>query len=158
MPMLKWLWLSTLVFVLDQASKVWVVENFDLYESIKLLPSLNLTYVHNTGAAFSFLSSAGGWQRWFFVAVTLVAVTILIIWLMRLKLHERWTAVTLTLILGGALGNLFDRIAYAYVIDFVDVYYGTWHWPVFNVADAAISVGVGMMLIDTFWNQNTEDS
>ncbi|MEW4981928.1 MAG: signal peptidase II [Cycloclasticus sp.] len=148
--MLKWLWLSLVVIVFDQASKFWVVSHFELYESLRLLPSLNLTYVRNTGAAFSFLSSAGGWQRWFFVVIALVATLVLSIWLARLKSSERWMAVTLSLILGGAVGNLYDRISYAYVIDFIDVYYKTWHWPVFNVADSAISVGVVMMLIDIF--------
>jgi len=156
--MLKWLWLSLLVFVSDQLSKFWVVDNFDLYESVALMPQLNFTYVHNTGAAFSFLSSAGGWQRWFFVVVALVASITLIVWLARLKASERWMAVTLSLILGGALGNLFDRIAYAYVIDFIDVYYQAWHWPIFNIADCAISVGVVMMLIDTFRTTTVSDS
>jgi len=150
MAMLKWLSLSLLVLVLDQLSKLWVVANFDLYESIQLIPQLNFTYVHNTGAAFSFLSSAGGWQRWFFVGIALVASISLSVWLTRLKPSERWMAVTLSLILGGAIGNVLDRIAYGYVIDFIDVYYQAWHWPVFNIADCAISVGVLMMLIDTF--------
>ncbi|PCI18499.1 MAG: signal peptidase II [Piscirickettsiaceae bacterium] len=148
--MLKWLWLSLLVFVLDQASKLWVVKHFELYESVQLLPSLNFTYVHNMGAAFSFLSSAGGWQRWFFVVIALIATTVLVIWLKRLKAEERWMAVTISIVLGGAIGNLYDRISYGYVIDFIDVYYGTYHWPVFNIADSAISVGVVMMLLDAF--------
>ena len=156
--MLKWLSLSLLVLVLDQLSKLWVVANFDLYESIQLIPQLNFTYVHNTGAAFSFLSSAGGWQRWFFVGIALVASISLSVWLARLKPSERWMAVTLSLILGGAIGNVLDRIAYGYVIDFIDVYYQTWHWPVFNIADCAISVGVLMMLIDTFRPQATTRS
>ena len=156
--MLKWLWLSLVLFAGDQASKLWVVANFDLYESKALLPSLNFTYVHNTGAAFSFLSSAGGWQRWFFVGIALVASITLIIWLSRLKLSERWMAVTLSLILGGAIGNLFDRISYGYVIDFIDVYYQAWHWPVFNIADCAIFIGVVMMLFDTFFGQTDSGS
>lgn len=154
--MLKWLWLSLVVVGLDQVSKLWVVSNFRLYESIQLLPSLNLTYVHNTGAAFSFLSTAGGWQRWFFVGIALVATIVLTIWLARLKSNERWMAATLSLILGGAIGNLYDRIAYAYVIDFIDVYYETWHWPVFNVADSAISIGVVMMLVDIVWSNDSK--
>lgn len=156
--MLKWLWLSLVLFAGDQASKLWVVANFDLYESKALLPSLNFTYVHNTGAAFSFLSSAGGWQRWFFVGIALVASITLTIWLSRLKSSERWMAVTLSLILGGAIGNLFDRISYGYVIDFIDVYYQAWHWPVFNIADCAISIGVVMMLFDTFFGQTDPNS
>ena len=156
--MMKWLWLSLLVVGLDQASKLWVVSNFSLYESISLLPSVNFTYVHNTGAAFSFLSTAGGWQRWFFVAIALLATIVLTVWLSRLKQTERWMAVTLSLILGGAVGNLIDRIAYSYVIDFIDVYYQSWHWPVFNIADCAISVGVMMMLIDIFRTQPENES
>jgi len=156
--MLKWLWFSLAVFTLDQATKLWVVANFDLYDSIQIVPQLNITYVHNKGAAFSFLSSAGGWQRWFFVGVTLIASTILTVWLARLKASEEWMAVTLSLILGGAIGNLFDRISYGYVIDFVDVYYGASHWPVFNIADCAISIGVVMMLIDTFRAEPTNNS
>lgn len=148
--MLKWLWLSALVLVLDQASKQWVAKNFELYESIDLLPSLNFTYVHNMGAAFSFLSSAGGWQRWFFVAIAVIATSVLVIWLRRLETTEKWMAVTISLVLGGAAGNLYDRISYGYVIDFIDVYYETYHWPIFNFADSAISVGVAMMLIDVF--------
>jgi len=154
--MFKWLWLSLLVFVLDQASKLWVVSNFELYESIQLFPSLNFTYVHNLGAAFSFLSSAGGWQRWFFVGVALIATTVLLIWLKKLKPTERWMAVTISLVLGGAIGNLYDRISYGYVIDFIDVYYKTHHWPVFNIADSAISLGVVMMLIDAFKGESSK--
>jgi len=151
--MLKWLGLSLVVFLLDQFSKWWVVKEFQLYESIQLIPSLNFTYVHNTGAAFSFLSSAGGWQRWFFVVASLIAIVFLLFWLKRLLVSERWLAITLSLILGGAVGNLFDRIAYGYVVDFIDVYYQSWHWPVFNLADSAISVGVVMLLVDTFRGQ-----
>jgi len=154
--MLKWLGLSLLIIVLDQASKLWVVANFDLYESIALLPGVNFTYVHNTGAAFSFLSSAGGWQRWFFVGIALVATVVLLVWLWKLKTSERWMAATLSLILGGAIGNLYDRIAYSYVIDFIDVYYDSHHWPVFNIADSAISIGVVMMLIDTFRGEESK--
>lgn len=149
-PMLKWLWLSALIVVLDQVTKFWVVANFELYESIALFSSVNLTYVHNTGAAFSFLSSAAGWQRWFLAAIAVIATVVLTVWLSRLKHNERWMAITLSLILGGAVGNLYDRMSYGYVIDFIDVFYKTWHWPVFNVADSAISVGVVMMLIDAF--------
>jgi len=154
--MLKWLGLSLVVFVLDQVSKHWVITYFSLYESVEIMPSVNLTYVHNMGAAFSFLSSAGGWQRWFFVVIAVIATTVLMIWLSRLKPSERWMAVTLSLILGGAVGNLYDRISYGYVVDFIDVYYGSYHWPVFNVADSAISIGVVMMLIDIFRGEDSK--
>lgn len=148
--MLKWLWLSLLAIVLDQASK-WVVNgSMQLHESIPLLPFFNLTYVHNTGAAFSFLSDAGGWQRWFFAALALIISAVLSVWLARLQKHETLLALALSLVLGGAVGNLIDRLAYGYVIDFLDVYYNDWHWPAFNIADSAITVGVALMLMESF--------
>jgi len=148
--MLKWLWLSLITLVLDQWSKIAIDGSMRLYESIALIPGFNLTYVHNTGAAFSFLSEAGGWQRWFFAAMALIISVILTIWLYRLKRHETLLAVALALVLGGAIGNLIDRLAYGYVIDFLDVYYQSWHWPAFNVADMAISLGVFLMLLENF--------
>ena len=148
--MLKWLWLSTLVLVLDQASKLAIDSHMQLFESIGLLPSFNLTYVHNTGAAFSFLSQAGGWQRWLFAALAIVISSIIAIWLARLSRQQTWLAAALALILGGAIGNLIDRLLYGYVIDFLDVYYQNWHWPAFNIADSAICVGVALMLLDSF--------
>jgi len=148
--MLKWLWLSLITLVLDQWSKLAIHGSMRLYESIALIPGFNLTYVHNTGAAFSFLSEAGGWQRWFFAAMALIISAILTVWLYRLKKYETLLAVALALVLGGAIGNLIDRLAYGYVIDFLDVYYRSWHWPAFNVADMAISVGVFLMLLENF--------
>jgi signal peptidase II len=156
--MLKWLWLSLLVLVLDQASKLWVVANFDLYESIGILPFINFTYVHNEGAAFSFLSSAGGWQRWLFVVIALVATVVLVIWLRKLEPSDKWMAITISLVLGGAIGNLYDRVSYGYVIDFIDVYYQVHHWPVFNIADSAVFVGVVMMLVDAFKSDKSTDT
>jgi len=148
--MLKWLWLSLLAVILDQASKLAIAGTMQLYESIEIIPFFKLTYVHNTGAAFSFLSEAGGWQRWFFAVLALVISVAIAVWLTRLKEHETLLAVALALILGGAVGNLIDRLAYGYVIDFLDVYYGTWHWPAFNIADSAITVGVMLMLAESF--------
>lgn len=148
--MLKRLWLSLLTIVLDQASKIAVDRSMHLYESIPLVPYFNLTYVHNTGAAFSFLSEAGGWQRWFFAGLALVISAVLGVWLTKLQKHETLLAAALALILGGAVGNLIDRLAYGYVIDFLDVYYGDWHWPAFNIADSAITLGVILMLADSF--------
>jgi len=150
MSMLKWLWLSLLALVLDQGSKLLVDNTMQLYQSIPLLPFFKLTYVHNTGAAFSFLSEAGGWQRWFFAGLALVISVIIAVWLSRLEKYETLLAVSLSLILGGAVGNLIDRLAYGYVIDFLDVYYGTWHWPAFNIADSAITLGVALMLLESF--------
>ena len=150
-PMLKWLWLAFLSLGLDQASKIAIDKTFQLYESIAIIPSFfNLTYVHNTGAAFSFLSEAGGWQRWFFATLAIIMSVIMTIWLTKLKENETLLAVALSLILGGAIGNLIDRLFYGYVIDFLDVYYGTYHWPAFNIADSAITIGVALMLVDSF--------
>jgi signal peptidase II len=148
--MLKWLWLSLLALILDQASKLAVDGAMQLYQSIRIMPYFNLTYVHNTGAAFSFLSEAGGWQRWFFAGLALVISVVIAFWLARLKRHETLLAVALALILGGAIGNLIDRLMYGYVIDFLDVYYQDWHWPAFNIADSAITLGVILMLAESF--------
>lgn len=148
--MLKWLWLSFVVLVLDQITKLAVAANMQLYQSIQVLPFFNLTYVHNTGAAFSFLSEAGGWQRWFFAVLAFVISVVIAVWLARLKRHETLLAVSLALVLGGAVGNLIDRLAYGYVIDFLDVYYRDWHWPAFNIADSAITIGVALMLAESF--------
>ena len=147
--MLKWLWLSGLVIVLDQASKLAVVKAMNLYESISVIPFFNLTYVHNTGAAFSLLSDAGGWQRWLFALLAAAISVVLVVWLAKLKKHESLLAASLAMILGGALGNLIDRVAYGYVIDFLDVYYKSWHWPAFNIADSAITLGVMLMLLES---------
>lgn len=148
--MLNWLWLSALVLVLDQASKLAVNASMRLFESIPLLPGFNLTYVHNTGAAFSLLAQAGGWQRWLFAGLAVVISGIIGTWLLRLQKQQTLLASALSLVLGGAIGNLIDRVAYGYVIDFLDVYYQQWHWPAFNIADSAICVGVGLMLLDSF--------
>jgi signal peptidase II len=160
--MLKWLWLSLLVLALDQYSKIAIDNAMQLYQSIAIAPYFNLTYVRNSGAAFSFLSEAGGWQRWFFAVMAFSISIVLTVWLYRLKKHETLLAIALSLVLGGAIGNLIDRLAYGYVIDFLDVYYQTWHWPAFNVADMAISLGVFLMLLESFGvgtrSEDSEDS
>ena len=150
LTMLKWLGLSLLAVVLDQLSKLAVVGSMQLYQSIPIMPYFKLTYVHNTGAAFSFLSEAGGWQRWFFAGLAVVISAVIAVWLAKLKPHETLLAVALSLVLGGAIGNLIDRLAYGYVIDFLDVYYQSWHWPAFNIADSAITLGVILMLLESF--------
>lgn len=154
--MLRWLWLSALVVVADQASKQFIAASMSLYDSIPVVPFLRLTYVHNTGAAFSFLSDAGGWQRWLFAGLAIVIGAIIAVWLGRLEQRQKLLAVSLALILGGAVGNLIDRLVYGYVIDFIDVYYQAWHWPAFNVADAAISIGVALMLLDSLLDGRRE--
>jgi signal peptidase II len=118
-------------------------------EVLVLLPFFNLTLAYNPGAAFSFLSDQGGWQRWFFIVLAFVVSAVLLVWLSRLKREERWTAVALGLIIGGAVGNLIDRIWLGHVIDFIQLHYADLFWPAFNVADSAITVGVATMLLDS---------
>jgi len=146
--MLKWLWLSGLVIVLDQASKWIMVSWLSLYETVAVMPFFNLTMAHNTGAAFSFLAGAGGWQRWFFIGLTTAISLGLFIWLNKLA-KTRLEAMSVSLILGGAIGNVIDRIYFGYVIDFLDVYVGSYHWPAFNIADSAIVVGAALLIIDS---------
>lgn len=147
--MMKWLWLSGLILILDQLSKIWINISMNLYQSIPVFPGFSVTYAHNYGAAFSFLSDAGGWQRWFFAALAAGISIGLVIYLKSLKQDETLLAVSLSLILGGAIGNLIDRVIYGYVIDFLDVYYQAYHWPVFNIADSAITIGVAFMLYES---------
>ena len=159
--MLKWLWLSVLVIVLDQICKFLASHFLQVHVPVDLLPGLSLTLMHNTGAAFSFLSNAGGWQRWFFVLLTAIVSIVIVIWLIKLSREQRWVACALALILGGALGNLYDRILLGHVIDFIDVYYRDYHWPAFNIADSAITCGAVMLIIDAVWfdknKSRTED-
>jgi len=151
--MLKWLWVSVVVVALDQASKVWASAALQFQEPVAVMPYFNLTLMHNYGAAFSFLSTAGGWQRWFFAAIALVISTAIILWLRKLKPQQHWEAISLALVLGGALGNLWDRLTLGFVVDFFDVYYGLHHWPAFNIADSAITVGAVMLIIDLLYVQ-----
>jgi len=143
---LRWLSLTMLVIVLDQITKIWADSALQLYRPVEVVPFFNLMLAYNPGAAFSFLSDAGGWQRWFFTVLSSVVSVVLIVWLYRLKEHERWMAASLSLILAGAVGNLIDRIAYGHVIDFIDVYYQSHHWPAFNIADSAICIGAVIMI------------
>jgi signal peptidase II len=146
----RWLLLSALVVVLDQATK-WLAEALlQPYVAHPVVPMFNLTLMYNEGAAFSFLAGAGGWQRWFFIGFASLMTLVLTVWLLRLPAWDRLTAASLALIVGGAVGNLIDRVLTGRVVDFIDVYYGTWHWPAFNVADSAISLGVAIMVILAF--------
>ncbi|HWQ93997.1 MAG TPA: signal peptidase II [Gammaproteobacteria bacterium] len=147
--MLKWLWLSLLVIVFDQLSKYVVSDFLRLYETVAVLPFFSITLLHNPGAAFSFLAGAGGWQRWLFTGIAIVVSIVIIVWIKRLPPTEKWQAAALSLILGGALGNAIDRLRLGYVVDFLDFYYQRWHWPPFNVADSAITVGVAILLMAT---------
>jgi len=143
-----WLWLAVLVFVLDIATKQ-IAEAFLNYgEPVYLLPVLDFTLLYNRGAAFSFLANEGGWQRWFFTAISLVVSIVLIVWLKKLPRTQLWLPIALALILGGALGNLFDRVMFGHVIDFISVHWDKSYFPAFNIADSAITVGAIMMAID----------
>lgn len=152
--MLKWLWLSIVVILLDQGTKYLAESQLQLYESVTVLPFFNFTLVYNTGAAFSFLADAGGWQRWFFVGLSLTVSLGLIFWLYRLQPNAHWDAAAVALILGGALGNVIDRLWYGYVIDFIDLYYQSWHWPAFNIADSAITVGAALLILQGLFGQS----
>jgi len=145
----KLLWLSVVVVALDQASKWLALSRLELHQPVALLPGLNLTLMYNTGAAFSLLDDAGGWQRWFFVALAGAASAVIVVWLHRLRGGQPLLALALALILGGAVGNLIDRLVLGYVVDFIDVYWRGYHWPAFNLADSAITVGAVLFVADT---------
>lgn len=153
MQMLKWVWLSVVVIALDQLTKYLATSYLSYQEPVGVIPYFNLTLLHNTGAAFSFLSDATGWQRWFFTIAALVVSALIVIWLYRLETSQRWLAVALALVLGGALGNVWDRFTLGYVIDFIDLYYEQWHWPAFNIADSAISLGAVMLVYDAIFGK-----
>lgn len=142
--------LALVILLLDQATKGWATAQLDYAQPVAVTPFFNLTLLHNTGAAFSFLSDAGGWQMWFFAIVALAVSLALVVWLWRLPQRERLQSAALALILGGAIGNLWDRLAQGYVVDFLDFYVGTYHWPAFNIADAAIVVGAVIMIWQSF--------
>jgi len=143
-----WLLMSAVITALDWWTKGLATESLTLYRPVEINSWLNMTLAHNYGAAFSFLSDAGGWQRWLFTVLASVVTMVLIVWLLRLPKEERVTGAALGLIIGGAVGNLIDRINLGYVVDFIDVYYKTSHWPAFNLADSAITGGVILLLID----------
>lgn len=153
-----WLWIAVTVFVLDYLTKVWASTNLIYGWSREVLPFLNWTLAHNTGAAFSFLHDAGGWQRWFFVAIAVVVSVCLLVWLQRLPRDARWLPVAITLLLGGALGNLYDRALQGYVVDFIHVHWAGWHFPAFNIADCGITVGAIMLVIDSLFLESRREN
>ena len=144
-----WLWLgiALITLILDQLTKIAVVGAFHLGEALPITSFFNLVRVHNPGAAFSFLADAGGWQRWFFTGLGVVAAGVMV-YLLRMHAGQTLFCLALSLLLGGAVGNVIDRLLYSHVIDFLDFYYGTWHFPAFNVADSAITVGAGLLILD----------
>jgi signal peptidase II len=145
----RWLALALLVLVLDQISKAWVLANFRLMDRQIVTSFFNLVLVFNPGASFSFLADAGGWQKWFFVALAL-GISLWLLSLLKKHAHERLMPAALSLILGGALGNVIDRLRFDAVVDFLDFHLAGYHWPAFNVADSSIFVGVALMLLHQF--------
>ncbi|MBA6224694.1 signal peptidase II [Colwellia sp. MB02u-18] len=149
---LRWLWLTLVFLVADQVTKQLIVSNMDLYQSIDILPFFNFTYVHNLGAAFSFLADQGGWQRWFFTAIAAIASIVFIVWLAKTPKQQALLSVAFALMLSGAVGNLIDRVLFGYVIDFLDFYGFGYHFPAFNIADSMIFIGAALMIFDSFKN------
>lgn len=145
--MFRLAWIAVLVCALDQGSKVLAVQHL-VHSQVALAPFLNLSLAFNTGAAFSFLSDAGGWQNLFFVVVALVVSVVILFMVRRLGASDTQVAVALMLVLGGATGNVIDRVRLGYVVDFIDVYYRSWHWPTFNLADSAITIGAILLALD----------
>jgi signal peptidase II len=153
---LRWLALAGGIIAADFATKAWVLAAFRPGESLAVLPFFNLVLVFNSGAAFSFLAGAGGWQKWFFVVLAL-AISAWIVAMLRRHPHDRLQSAALSLVLGGALGNVIDRLRFGAVVDFLDVHAGGWHWPAFNVADSAISIGVVLLVLHSFMHKEGSD-
>ena len=151
----KWLGIAGLVIVLDHLSKWWVSSTLGFQETVPVLPFFSVVLIHNHGAAFSFLADAGGWQRWLFIGIGLVA-TVIIVRLLRTHAHEPRMALALALVLGGALGNVIDRALLGYVVDFLYFHYRDFAWPAFNVADSAISVGAAILVWDSLFSKTVK--
>ena len=158
---MHWIWLSSLVVIFDQITKYLAEDMLIRHRPVNIIEGLNMTLVYNRGAAFSFLSNAGGWQRWFFMVFSLGISIALVVWLRQLSRTEEgkhiFLVTGLALILGGAVGNLIDRTLHGHVIDFIDVYYKTHHWPAFNIADSAIFLGAVFLIIDMFKHKETNE-
>lgn len=148
---LRWLWLALVVLVVDLGSKQWVMAHFQLGESLPLIPFFNLTYAHNPGAAFSFLADKDGWQRWFFAVIALAITAALLVLMYRSSASQKLNNIAYAMIIGGAVGNLTDRLVHGYVIDFVDFYINDWHYPIFNIADAGICIGALLIVLEGFF-------
>ncbi len=144
---LLWIGIAALIVVADQFTKVLVLGSFQYGESLPITSFFNLVRVHNLGAAFSFLADAGGWQRWFFTGLGTVAALVMV-WMLRAHAGQRLFCWAISFILGGAIGNVIDRLLHGYVVDFLDFYWGRWHFPAFNVADCAITLGAGLLILD----------
>lgn len=147
----RWMWLALIVLLVDQVSKHYITLNWRYHELKEILPFLNIYLDHNRGAAFSFLTEMPQLAFWLFSSVALIISAILSVWMYRLERQFIWLSVSLALILGGAIGNLIDRLRFGHVVDFISFHIGSWHFAIFNIADAAICCGAGMLAIEIFW-------
>ena len=155
---LRWLWLVVVVLIIDLGSKFLILQNFALGDTVPLFPSLNLHYARNYGAAFSFLADSGGWQRWFFAGIAFGICVVLAVLMYRAKATQKLNNIAYALIIGGALGNLYDRVVLGHVVDFILVHWQNRHYfPAFNVADSAITVGAVMLALDMFKSKKSEE-
>lgn len=145
---LRWLWLVLVVIGIDFASKQWIMNNLMLHESMSVMPFFNFFYAHNYGAAFSFLADKGGWQRWFFAGIAIAIVVVLLVMMYRTAASNKLNNIAYALIVGGALGNLFDRAYHGFVVDFIDFYVGDWHFATFNIADCGICIGAALIVLE----------
>ena len=153
---LRWLWLGFIVVILDQWTKFLALKHLSLNNPYTVMPFFNFTLTFNAGSAFSFLSSASGWQIWLLIGLAVIVCLLILVWLGRIPRQAHWLAISLVLIFGGALGNLIDRFHYGYVVDFIDVYVKNWHYPTFNLADTAICIGVTMLIINLYLNRSRD--
>ncbi len=145
---LRWIWVSVLVLALDRYTKVWAQKHLIFQQTKAIFPSFNLALSYNRGSAFGFLNHDAGWYAMMFAGIAIAVSIAIIIWLARLNVTQRWLAIGLSLVLGGALGNLWDRFSYGHVIDFIQVYVADLYWPTFNLADSAICIGAVMLMVD----------
>jgi signal peptidase II len=145
--MLQWLGLAFIILIADQFTKVLIVGFYQLGDSTQVTSFFNVVRVHNSGAAFSFLAGASGWQRWFFTVIGMLAAA-LILWMLKSHAGQKLFAFALACILGGAIGNVIDRVLYGYVVDFLDFHWRSWHFPAFNLADSAITIGAACLILD----------
>ena len=155
---IAWMIVALAVIAVDQLTKWAIIEWVPLYDRVPLNSFINLTHQQNSGAAFSFLANAGGWQRWFFVVLASIVSAVIAVWIWRIRSEgQNLLSAGLTLVLGGAIGNLIDRILLGYVTDFIQVWFGDWAFPSFNVADAGISVGAALLIIDALFFASARD-
>lgn len=150
---LRWLWITMIVLVLDRLTKSLAQEYLSAYSTLAVTPGFNLVLSYNKGAAFSFLDQAAGWQTWIFGGIAVVVSASILVWLSRVTWRDWWVCIALSLIISGALGNLWDRIIYGHVIDFIQLYISHFYWPVFNVADSAICIGAVMLFVSSFFKK-----